>query len=204
MSNLNALLLSKEWALKNLKIQFACFPPLIKSSCQFIRQCARHFSLWCSSLFASLSALDLLLHDMKNNGTFVSHGHNSTENTSSFISWSGVILFISCLILPIWCSAKPKEFRIISESTMITFLGGMQTLDDPPEQSCKNLTRTELSCKSRKIFMVSWKNLARKRLIYLTDISCKKNKQIRSFLRESSKILPFMQFLQECYKFLQE
>ena len=42
------------------------------------------------------------------------------------------------------------------------------------ENICKNLTRTELSCESRKILPVSWKNIARKRLIYLTDISCKK------------------------------
>ena len=41
------------------------------------------------------------------------------------------------------------------------------------ENTCKNLARTELSCKSREILQVSWKNLARKRLIQLTDIFCK-------------------------------
>ena len=42
------------------------------------------------------------------------------------------------------------------------------------ENTCKNLTRTELYCKYRKILQVSLKNLAKKCLMYLTEVSWKK------------------------------
>ena len=66
--------------------------------------------------------------------------------------------------------------------------------------TCKNLTRTELSCKYRRILQVSWGNLAIEHLIYLTNISCQKKEWIRSLLQESSKILHFSHFLQDFCK----
>ena len=62
-------------------------------------------------------------------------------------------------------------------------------LDDPPEISFKDVTKTELSCKYRKILQVSWKNLASKRLIYCTDISCKKIEQIKVSCNKLPRIL---------------
>ena len=68
----------------------------------------------------------------------------------------------------------------------------------------KNLARTELSCKYRKILFIHWKYLARKCLIYLTDVSCKKNEQTRCLLQESSSFLHFFLFLRDSCHFLQE
>ena len=42
------------------------------------------------------------------------------------------------------------------------------------------------------IIFQAQKNLSRKYLIYLTDISCKKIKQMRRLLHESSKILALL------------
>ena len=60
------------------------------------------------------------------------------------------------------------------------------------ENTCKNLARTELCCKFRKHLKLSRKNHAKKRLIYLTDISCKKIEQISIFLQEFCRNLAFL------------
>ena len=64
------------------------------------------------------------------------------------------------------------------------------------QESYKNGVIVQVQ-KNLEVFL----NLARKRLIYLTDISCEKNEQNRSLLQESSKIF---HFLQDSCNFVQE
>ena len=114
---------------------------------------------------------------------------NFQESLIMEIEWN----LPSCKFLCTFAITKKNFISLIPNGLIFHFFE-ISTLDDLPEiiladNTCKNLTRPELSCKSRNVLQISWKNLASKRLIYLTDISCKKNEQIRNFLQESCKIL---------------